>query len=78
MQANFAGGGWPLRATVVARAWPVFITGANGFIGRTLAERWRELGAEVAGVDIAEDPERGVVAGDVSQPGRLAAGGARE
>jgi nucleoside-diphosphate-sugar epimerase len=47
----------------------VCITGANGFIGRTLAERWRELGAEVVGVDLAGDPARGVVAGDVSQPG---------
>jgi nucleoside-diphosphate-sugar epimerase len=47
----------------------VCITGANGFIGRTLAERWRELGAEVVGVDLAEDRERGVLAGDVSQPG---------
>jgi nucleoside-diphosphate-sugar epimerase len=28
----------------------VFITGANGFIGRALALRLRELGAEVVGV----------------------------
>ena len=47
----------------------VFITGANGFIGRTLAERWRGLGAEVTGVDVAADQGRGIVAGDVSQPG---------
>jgi nucleoside-diphosphate-sugar epimerase len=48
----------------------VFITGALGFIGRTLAERYRSLGAEVRGVDVRADPSAGVSAGDVSQPGR--------
>jgi nucleoside-diphosphate-sugar epimerase len=47
----------------------ICITGASGFIGRTLAERWRALGVEVVGVDLAEDPVRGVVGGDISQPG---------
>jgi nucleoside-diphosphate-sugar epimerase len=47
----------------------VFITGASGFIGRVLAERWRSLGAEVTGVDRIADPEHGIVAGDVSQSG---------
>ena len=47
----------------------VCITGASGFIGRTLAERWRTLGAEVRGVDVAPEPDRGVLAGDVSLPG---------
>jgi nucleoside-diphosphate-sugar epimerase len=47
----------------------VFITGASGFIGRTLAERWRGLGAEVVGVDRAADPDQGVVAGDISESG---------
>ena len=47
----------------------VCITGASGFIGRTLGERWREQGAEVVGIDLAADPARGVVAGDLSQPG---------
>jgi nucleoside-diphosphate-sugar epimerase len=47
----------------------VCITGASGFIGRTLAERWREDGAEVVGIDRVADPEHGVVAGDISQPG---------
>ena len=28
----------------------VFITGANGFIGRALAARYRHLGAEVCGI----------------------------
>jgi nucleoside-diphosphate-sugar epimerase len=47
----------------------VFITGAAGFIGRTLAARYRSLGAEVVGVDLAADPSRGIVAGDIAQPG---------
>jgi nucleoside-diphosphate-sugar epimerase len=47
----------------------VCITGANGFIGRRLAEEWRARGADVVGVDRSADPERGVVAGDVSKPG---------
>lgn len=48
----------------------VCITGASGFIGRTLAGRWRERGAEVVGIDRVEDSAHGVVAGDVSQPGQ--------
>jgi nucleoside-diphosphate-sugar epimerase len=47
----------------------VFITGASGFIGQRLGERYRELGSEVRGVDVQPDPERGVVAGDVTEPG---------
>jgi len=47
----------------------VFITGANGFIGRALAERYHGEGAEVGGVDITADESRGIVAGDVSAPG---------
>jgi nucleoside-diphosphate-sugar epimerase len=47
----------------------VFITGANGFIGRALARRYRELGSEVGGVDFKADPEWGVVAGDLTKPG---------
>ena len=39
----------------------VFITGAAGFIGQALAERYRAQGAEVVGVDVAD--------GDISQPG---------
>lgn len=45
----------------------VFITGANGFIGRRLSERYRERGAQVRGVDLV--PGDGVVAGDVRRPG---------
>jgi nucleoside-diphosphate-sugar epimerase len=47
----------------------VFLTGALGFIGRALADRYAAAGAEVRGVDLNGDPARGVVAGDVSEPG---------
>ena len=46
----------------------VFITGANGFIGRALAMRCRELGAEVSGLDFQANEEWGVVAGDLTKP----------
>ncbi len=47
----------------------VFVTGAGGFIGRAVAERFRDQGAEVAGVDLAADPERGITAGDIAAAG---------
>ncbi len=47
----------------------VFITGALGLIGRRLADRYREAGSEVTGMDVRADPERGVVAGDLSESG---------
>jgi nucleoside-diphosphate-sugar epimerase len=47
----------------------VFVTGAGGFIGRALSDRYRASGAEVAGVDLVADEARGVVAGDVSVSG---------
>jgi nucleoside-diphosphate-sugar epimerase len=47
----------------------IFVTGAGGFIGRAVAERFRAQGAKVAGVDFAADTERGVVAGDVAKAG---------
>ncbi len=54
------------------------MTGAGGFIGRTLADRLRAEGAEVAGVDFVADPENGIVAGDVAEAGpwQAAAAGA--
>lgn len=54
----------------VAPAVParVFVTGANGFIGRALVARLDELGATVTGVDLVADPERGVVAGSTVEP----------
>lgn len=48
----------------------VLVTGANGFIGRALAQRYRELGAEVRGVDMAADAAWNVVAGDVREVDR--------
>lgn len=46
----------------------VFITGANGFIGKALAARLRELGAVVTGVDLVADPASGVIEGSTSDP----------
>jgi nucleoside-diphosphate-sugar epimerase len=51
-------------------AGQVFITGANGFIGRALSRRYRRDGWSVRGVDFAADPERNVVAGDIREPER--------
>jgi nucleoside-diphosphate-sugar epimerase len=47
----------------------VFITGAGGFIGAALADRFAALGAEVRGVDIHADPARSIIAGDIAEPG---------
>lgn len=47
----------------------VFITGASGFIGRALYDRYAADGHVVGGCDLVADPGRGVVAGDVAQPG---------
>ena len=46
-----------------------FVTGAGGFIGRAVTDRLRADGAEVGGVDLVADPERGIVAGDVAERG---------
>jgi nucleoside-diphosphate-sugar epimerase len=47
----------------------VFVTGANGFIGRALMKRYRGLGAEVCGVDMTADAAWDVVAGDIAESG---------
>ena len=47
----------------------VFITGALGFVGRRLADRYRADGASVGGVDMRSDPALGVVAGDITTAG---------
>lgn len=46
----------------------VVITGANGFLGRALVTRCAELGAAVSGIDLAADPRRSIVAGDITAP----------
>lgn len=46
----------------------VFITGANGFIGRALMKRYRALGCEVRGMDLKADGEWNVVAGNLTDP----------
>lgn len=48
----------------------VFITGASGFIGRTLFDRYKSLGCEVRGMDLQADPERDVIEGDLTKPER--------
>jgi nucleoside-diphosphate-sugar epimerase len=47
----------------------VFVTGANGFIGRAVMTRYRALGAEVCGVDMTADAAWDVVAGDIADAG---------
>jgi 2-alkyl-3-oxoalkanoate reductase len=44
-------------ATQVVQPKRVFVTGANGFIGRALAQRYRQLGAEVCGIDFTADAQ---------------------
>jgi nucleoside-diphosphate-sugar epimerase len=46
----------------------VFITGANGFIGKALLKRYKALGAQVRGMDLFADPQNDVVAGDLTRP----------
>lgn len=46
----------------------VFVTGANGFIGRALLQRYRDLGCDARGMDLQADPARDVVAGDLMRP----------
>ncbi len=52
----------------VAEPMNVFITGANGFIGRSLATRLRDLGCQVTGVDLKADPGHGVAPGSTTEP----------
>ncbi len=46
----------------------VFITGASGFIGRKLFDRYQALGCEVRGMDLVADESRNVIAGDLAKP----------
>jgi len=52
---------------VIARR--VFVTGANGFVGRALGARHRALGAEICGMDVRADADWNVVAGDIGEAG---------
>lgn len=47
----------------------IFITGANGFIGRALWQRLHSAGHCVGGVDRTADPARDIVAGDITDTG---------
>jgi nucleoside-diphosphate-sugar epimerase len=47
----------------------VMVTGAAGFIGRALVERFRAEGSEVRGVDLIEIGDEGHLAADLSSPG---------
>jgi nucleoside-diphosphate-sugar epimerase len=47
----------------------VFITGALGFIGRSLVEHYLAEGAHVSGVDVRADAALGIVAGDITEAG---------
>ena len=50
----------------------VLITGAAGGIGAAAASRMREQGARVVGLDLDDDPERDIVACDVTDPDAIA------
>lgn len=47
----------------------VFITGANGFLGQALVQRYKQSGVEVGGLDISADPENNIIAGDLTRDG---------
>ncbi|GCE29988.1 putative oxidoreductase [Dictyobacter alpinus] len=47
----------------------VFISGASGFVGRSLAARYKQLGSEIRGVDKVADVKEGVIAGNTAQAG---------
>lgn len=50
----------------------IFVTGANGFIGRAICERFRALGANVSGIDLVGGTDPGVTAGDTTRPDQWA------
>jgi nucleoside-diphosphate-sugar epimerase len=55
--------------TVSSNPARVFVTGASGFIGRRICDRYRAAGVEVRGVDLQPAHELGIVAGDIAEPG---------
>ena len=66
MSGSAPGGGHRPESQAPGR---VFVTGALGFIGRSLSERYRAAGAEVLGVDVAAGGDESVIAGDITAPG---------
>jgi nucleoside-diphosphate-sugar epimerase len=46
----------------------VLVTGAAGFIGRALVERFRSLGSEVRGIDVTETGDEAHLAADLTEP----------
>ena len=56
-------------STVADAPGRVLVTGAAGFIGRSLVERFRSLGSEVRGVDVVETGEEAHLAADLTDPG---------
>lgn len=46
----------------------VFVTGAGGFIGQQLMQRYRALGCEVRGMDLRGDDAQNIIAADLCQP----------
>lgn len=47
----------------------VLVTGASGFIGRAVSDHLVHEGHDVRGIDLAADPSRSVVAGDLARHG---------
>jgi nucleoside-diphosphate-sugar epimerase len=47
----------------------VLVTGAAGFIGRALVQRFRELGSEVRGIDVIETGGEAHLVADLTTPG---------
>lgn len=47
----------------------VLVTGAAGFIGRALVEKFRDLGSDVRGVDVIETGHEAHLVADLTEPG---------
>ncbi len=46
----------------------VFITGAAGFIGKSLMDRYKAMGWKAVGIDFNADPDQGIYSGNLLQP----------
>ncbi|MEI8082558.1 MAG: NAD(P)-dependent oxidoreductase, partial [Actinomycetes bacterium] len=58
----------PSGRVVVNVPGKVFVTGANGFMGRALMARLRELGSQATGVDLVGNADLGIVTGNTINP----------